>query len=167
MPLYLDSCAVVKRYVDEQDGATPTMDRVYADPALWGGLLSSAWLLPEVTASLAKKLRSGELTRRQFTGLMQAFRLETERVVTLSEVGAGYADAASSLLEATPEVRFHSGDALHLYTATAIRMGIGGAVPFVFVTADERLTDLVRSRGLSTFNPATEPIAALDAFFGR
>lgn len=167
MPLYLDADAVVKRYVDEGDGATAIMDEIFSDPVSWGGLSSSEWLLPEVTAALAKKFRTGEFGERQFAALRQSFRDEAGQVVTFVAVERGYAEAASGLISTYAAKRFHAGDALHLHTAEMLSRDIGAEEPFVFVTSDVGLVAVAAERGLQTFNPATQPLANLRAVFGR
>ncbi|HEX2203955.1 MAG TPA: hypothetical protein VHG91_11680 [Longimicrobium sp.] len=89
MPLYLDSDAVVKRYVDEGDGATATMDEIFSTPLLWGGLSSSEWLLPEVTAALTKKFRNGDLGAGQLTSLLGDFQADARPSSLWSRSGRG------------------------------------------------------------------------------
>jgi hypothetical protein len=163
MPLYLDACAVVKRYVDEGDGGTPVMDAIMGHPASWGGLLSNEWLLSEVTAALARKFRSGILTQRQYTKLLADFQREVAAVVSLVGVKPGYVDAAAALIAASANVRLHSGDALHLHTAAMLRADLDPTVPFVFVTADGGLERVAAASGLSTFNPGTQTLQELRA----
>jgi predicted nucleic acid-binding protein len=167
MPLYLDSDAVVKRYIDEGDGGTAIMDEIFSDPASWGGLSSSEWLMPEVTSALAKKLREGDIGPRQFSALLATFQAEVGAVVTFVALEPGYVEAASGLISTYADHRFHAGDALHLHTAEMLNRDIGAGEPFVFVTSDKRLALVAAQRGLHTFNPATQTLAILQAVFGR
>lgn len=165
MPLYLDACAVVKRYVDEGDGGTAVMDAIFADPSRWGGLSSSEWLLAEVTAALAKKYREAAFGGRQFLELWTEFRSDTAAVIDLVDVEPGYVEGAALLLANSPGIRFHPGDALHLYTAEALRSELTHDVPLVFVTADGGLARVARAAGLAVFDPGAEPIEALAGLF--
>jgi predicted nucleic acid-binding protein len=167
MPLYLDSDAVVKRYVDERDGATAIMDEIYSDPAPWGGLTSSEWLLPEVTAALSKKYRQGDLKWRQFSTLLADFRAESGALLTFVTPGSGDIEAASRLIGAHARVRFHAGDALHLHTAETLRREIGTGEPLVFVTSDAGLAGVAVQLGLPMFNPLSQTLADLESLFGK
>ncbi|HEX2203956.1 MAG TPA: hypothetical protein VHG91_11685 [Longimicrobium sp.] len=48
-----------------------------------------------------------------------------------------------------------------------MRRDIGAGEPFAFVTSDTGLAAVAVQRGLTTFNPSTQPLAALDAVFRR
>lgn len=161
MPLYLDSDVVVKRYLDEGDGATAKMDAIFSSPESWGGLSSSEWLLAEVTAALAKKFRAGEIGRRQLDGVLAAFRAEIGIVVSAVELEPGSGAAAATLIDQHATVRFHAGDALHLHTAETLRRDLDPPEPIVFVTSDLGLSGIVARRGLPTFNPVTQPLSDL------
>ena len=167
MPLYLDSCAVIKRYVDENDGGTTVMDQIMENPAWWGGLASSEWLRVEVVATLSKMLRSGTLKQRQFIRRYQDFTTELAAVVNLIPIEPGDTTAASALIRSDPDVRLESGDALHLHTAEQLGQRLGGQEKLVFVTSDRRLANLLSRRGIDFFDPVHHSVAGLrDGFRG-
>ena len=166
MPLYLDADAVVKRYINEGDGGTAVMDELFAAPLRWGGFTSSEWLQTEVTATFAKKVREGKLRLRKFEEAVADFRAECDAVVTWIGIEDGYILAGCEMLRKYAHAKkLHGGDALHLHTAETLWNSSGA--PFVFVTCDNSFAEIVRLRGLSTYNPVSEPLSALEAIYAR
>lgn len=163
MPLYLDADAVVRRYIDEGDGATAVMDAIFADPDAWGGLSSSEWLLPEVTAALAKKRRTGALNASRFAALLADFRAEVADLVTAIEFRGGEGARWAALIVRFARTRFHAGDAVHLLAAEELRRTLEPETPFVLVSADQGFGTVARLRGIPTFDPATQPLSDLRA----
>ncbi|HYW07264.1 MAG TPA: type II toxin-antitoxin system VapC family toxin [Longimicrobium sp.] len=165
--LYLDACAVVKRYVDEHDGATAIMEEIMMDAAPWGGLIASEWLVLEVTSTLAKKLRTAQISERAYRALLRRFRTDAE-AIDLIPVDSTTVDSATRLMEqAGTERSLHSGDAVHLYTAIQVRDAVGAPDTLVVVSADKGLNGVATSHGLVVFDPRLHSIADLEALFGR
>jgi predicted nucleic acid-binding protein len=165
--LYLDACALVKRYVDEGDDGTVVMDSVMDDPGRWGGLMSSEWLVLEVTSALAKKRRARLLRESSYRHLLGRFKIDVEGL-SLVAISSDVVRAASGLMESLSATgRFHSGDAIHLYTALEAARGMAGSTPLVFVTADSGLESTARGAGLRVFDPRRGAIDRLDRLFGR
>ncbi|HET6765108.1 MAG TPA: type II toxin-antitoxin system VapC family toxin [Longimicrobiaceae bacterium] len=163
--LYLDASALVKRYVDEGDGGTPFIDAVMEEPQRWGGLVSSEWLLLEVTSALTRKLRSGRLDASTYAYLLRRFRNDAEGL-GLIEVGSEVIRAAAGMMEAVRGVeRFHSGDAIHLYTAQQLSSGVPEHDAFLFVTTDVGLMRTAQAIGMQAVDPRTQPVAHLEAIF--
>ena len=130
MSLYVDSSALLKRYVDEPDSdAADSLLRT--DP----GLLTARHTVVEVRRNLARLL-----TGRDLAAARSAFAddLEALSIVELDEVTC---EAAATVAEVTG---VRTLDALHL--AAAQRVG-GPAVPFL--TFDARQGQAARALSLT------------------
>jgi uncharacterized protein len=128
--LYVDSSALLKRYVDEPDSDLAD-SLLGTDPTL----LTARHTIVEVRRNLARLLDGRDLTaaRSAFAGDLEALS-----VVELDEVTC---EAAATVAEVTG---VRTQDALHL--AAAQRVG-GPAVPFL--TFDARQAQAARGIGLT------------------
>jgi predicted nucleic acid-binding protein len=128
--LYVDSSALLKRYVDEPDSDTGD-SLLRSDPVL----LTARHTIVEVRRNLARLLDGRDLAaaRSAFTG-----DLESLSIVELDEVTC---EAAATVAEVTG---VRTLNALHL--AAAQRVG-GPAVPFL--TFDARQAQAARALGLT------------------
>ena len=131
MSLYVDSSALLKRYVDEPDSDV-------AEALLTGedSLLTARHTIVEVRRSLARLLSGQELARARSTFVDD---LEALSLIELDEVTC---EAAASVAELTGA---RTLDALHL--AAARRVGGPAAVPFL--TFDVRQAQAARALGLT------------------
>ena len=129
MTLYVDSSALLKRYVDEHD-SDAAVGLMASDPVLVTSRLTEV----EVRRNLTRLLEGSALTtsRRQFGADLDAFALVALDAVTCSE--------ASRIAEQT---LCRSLDALHL--ACALRAGASTTV----LTFDLRQAQVARTLGLS------------------
>ena len=130
MSLYVDSSALLKRYVDEPD--SDAADSLLRSDA---SLLTARHTIVEVRRNLARLL-----DRRQLTSARAAFTRDLG-VISLVELDATTCEAAAAIAEVTG---VRSLDALHL--AAAQRIG-GPAVPFL--TFDLRQAQAARALGLT------------------
>jgi predicted nucleic acid-binding protein len=129
MTLYVDSSALLKRYVDEHDSEA-AVGLMASDPVL----VSSRVAEVEVRRNLTRLLDGPQLTsaRRQFTVDLDAFALVSLDAVTCNE--------AARIAE---ETLCRSLDALHL--ASALRAGSATTL----LTFDLRQAQVARSVGLA------------------
>ena len=129
MTLYVDSSALLKRYVDEHDSAA-AVAHMAADPVL----VTSRVTEVEVRRNLARLLDGADLdaARRRFAEDLDAFALVVIDAATCNE--------AARIAEQT---LCRSLDAIHL--ASALRAGAATTV----LTFDRRQADVGRSLGLS------------------
>jgi predicted nucleic acid-binding protein len=127
--LYVDSSALMKRYVDEHDSEA-AVALMSTDPVLVTSRLTEV----EVRRNLARLLSEGDLAavRRRLTKDLDAFALVSLDAATCNE--------AARLAEQT---LCRSLDALHL--ASAIRAGSATTV----LTFDIRQAQVARSLGLA------------------
>lgn len=131
MSLYVDSSALLKRYIDEPDSDAAEA-LLASDPSL----LTARHTIVEVRRNLARTLdeRDAGAARVAFAEDVRAFS-----IVELDEITC---EAAASIAEVTG---VRTLDALHL--AAARRVGGGTAVSFL--TFDVRQAQAARSLGLS------------------
>jgi len=128
--LYVDSSALLKRYVDEPDSEAANR-LLQSDPTL----VTSRHTVVEVRRNLARLL-----TGRDAAAARSRFALDLE-ALALIELDAQTCDMAASIAESTG---VRTLDALHL--AAAQRVG-GPAVPFL--TFDLRRAQAARSLGFT------------------
>ena len=130
MTTYVDSSALLKRYVDEPDSAA-------ADALLRAdrGLLTARHTIVEVRRNLARLLSGRDLVvaRRAFADDVRSFS-----IVELDEVTC----ESAAMIAETTGVR--TLDALHL--AAAQRVSEGGSA---FLTFDQRQAQAARAIGLT------------------
>lgn len=128
MTLYVESSALLKRYVDEHDSVV-AVDLMSTDPVLVTCRITEV----EVRRNLTRLLQGDDLTlaRRQFAQDLDAFALVAVDATTCNEA----ARVAESTL-------CRSLDALHV--AAALRAG----PTTTFLTFDQRQAQAARSAGL-------------------
>lgn len=130
MSTYVDSSALLKRYVEEADSAAADA-LLRADPAL----LTARHTIVEVRRNLARLLSGRDLTaaRAAFT--------DDLRSISIIELDAATCESAASIAEATG---VRTLDALHLAAAQRVSApGVG------FLTFDLRQAQAARALGLT------------------
>ena len=130
MPLYLDTSALLKRYIAEPDSAA-CEERLLAGP-VW---ITARHTLVEARRNLPRLLAGDELAaaRRQLA--------DDWRRINVVELDAVTCDAAAAIAEATGA---RTLDALHL--AAASRLGVGA---IVLMTFDAQQARAARALGLT------------------
>ena len=150
MPLtYLDSSALIKRYVVEA-GSAWVARLCDAEPTA-----VSLVTVPEVASALARRTREGDLTPQQRDTLFRLFLSDARSFVVVDVSQAISQRAAALLLTAPATVRLRSLDALHVASAlwTFARARRRGVTTGSFVTADRALAAAASWAGLSAINP--------------
>jgi predicted nucleic acid-binding protein len=150
---YLDTSALVKRYIDEIGSAWL---RALVDPALSPVLVVSQLLIVEMTSAFNRRLREGTVNRDDYTRMIDAFRddcLVEYKIMPLDEF---IIDLACELLERHP---LRAYDAIHLGTTLVInRLLMAHQMPaLTFLCADERLLNAATAEGLAVDNPNNHP----------
>jgi predicted nucleic acid-binding protein len=154
MIFYLDTSALVKRYIAER--GTNLTQQALANAALAGtSIISRA----EMAAALAKAIRVGALGREAAISALQVFRSEWPRLVRVQ--------ATELLMAQADTLAWDHGlrgyDAVHLASALTWQQGLDQAV--TFATFDRRLWETAGQQGLSA-HPADLP-ALLDSWRGE
>ena len=130
MSTYVDSSALLKRYVDEADSAAADA-LLRADPAL----LTARHTIVEVRRNLARLLAGRDLTAAR------AAFADDLRAISIIELDDATCESAAAIAETTG---VRTLDALHLAAAQRISApGVG------FLTFDLRQAQAARSLGLA------------------
>ncbi len=142
--VYLDTSAILKRYLDEE--GSDVVKELFRD-AYRGEvkLAFSFWNIGEVIGTLDKRLRRGQLGRDEFDFLKKGFLAEVKRFTRLG------------VLEVVPVHSLILADAwkliekYHLYQADALQMVSAKYVGVEsFYTADKRLHQAAMEEGLNS-----------------
>lgn len=150
---YLDTSALVKRYVREQGSGwiAGLMDR-RAGHDLYTVRLSG----PEAIAALTRKLRTGHLTATEAARAVRAFRRHWQRRLLIVEVAEVVAERAMDLAE---QHGLRGYDAVHLAAALMVAdaQRQAGRPPLTFVSADGAQRQAALGEGLQVEDPNAYP----------
>ncbi len=150
---FLDSSAVIKRYVRERGTA---WIRTITDPAAAHQLFVARLAVVEVAATLARQARAGKITAAEAAlgihQLRHAFAHEF-RVVEITPVLATHA------LNHIQTHALRGSDALHLAAATELqrRRAAVNLPGLTFISSDGELNRAARAEGLPVEDPNTRP----------
>ena len=146
---FLDSSALIKRYVQEQ--GTQWVRRT-TEPGSGHQLFVARHAILESAATLLRQARAGNVEAQEasaaVTHLRQAFAHEW-RVIEITPLLASHA------LNHIQKHSLRGSDALHLAAATELRRRRvrDGLSDLTFVCADEELNGAARTEGLLVENP--------------
>jgi hypothetical protein len=151
--LYLDTSALVKRYVGEV--GTIWVRRALARPVrqrLYTALLAQ----PEVLSALQRKVRDGTLAAAEAQRLARRVQRHFARRYRLVAITPARVTEANRLVQTYP---LRAYDALHLACALAVRSGLQpyGLPAPLFVSADDALLAAARAEGFPVDNPLLHP----------
>lgn len=150
---FLDSSAVVKRYLTEAGSAWV---KAITDPTAGNESWVSALAGVEVLAALYRKVRTGALPLPQARRLDLVFRADLNTAFRVIPPGLPIRRAAMGLVAAYP---LRAYDAMQLATALSLRsqnVSLAVQVP-TFVSADQNLTRAATLEGLPTDDPNLHP----------
>ncbi len=146
---YLDSSALVKRYVQEQGtGWISALTAARSGHEIFVALVTGA----EVVAAIARQARAGRLNAKDADSIIQAFQSHFEAqyrvVLTLPSI----VQRAMALAQS---YGLRGYDAIQLASALAVQeeLVLHGAEPLLFVSADEELNSAALREGLQVENP--------------
>ena len=153
MPAYLDTSALVKRYVAETGSAW--VRRLLAHPAQYV-IYTAALAQAEVISALQRRVRAGRLEVAQAQRLGQrvtAHFVQRYQVISMTQA---VVDQACVALQAHP---LRAADAIHLACALTIRRIVQeqGLLPPSFVVADTALRAAATAEGFVVENPLQHP----------
>lgn len=145
MILYLDSSALVKRYLHEMRSAE--VERVFTQAEQAGTAIISR---AEVSAALAKAVRMDWLAHADALKGLSEFQSQWETLFRLHirEITVGRADALAW------KYGLRGYDAVHLACALLWQESL--AVPVTLATFDKELWDAAQLAGLNTWPPMLE-----------
>jgi len=152
--LYIDSSALVKRYVQER-GSKAVTSRFERGEAIYTSVLSFA----EVHAAIGRKYRDKELTVNEKGKLVDEFQADWLSSLSILELTTNTMSALPTLCE---QYFLKASDAIHLSAAFWLRDAIrfnakgfeGGGDVVEFGVSDLRLGEAALKCGFQVFNPA-------------
>ncbi|HSU12996.1 type II toxin-antitoxin system VapC family toxin [Longimicrobium sp.] len=169
MSLFIDACALAKRYLPE-GRSSQRMKEIMGRSRRWGGLVVSSFIEIEVVSAIAKAAREfgNPLGRnaalREVPRTVDAFqRAYRSGAFTIVDADDAIVQAGIAELRSHPQHEIGAGDAIHL--ATAVGLANGAYAPLVFVTSDQGLYAAARAHGLHVLNPNYEGSERLDTLF--
>lgn len=150
---YLDTSALVKRYVNEV--GSEWLRAAFA-PSASPLAFTSRMTIAEVTSALTRRLREGALTPAEYISARNAFRGDCLNDYRIMPPTMTVVDLACVLLERYP---LRAYDATHLATAISAQRFLlsEGYPPLVFLSADDQLTRAASAEGLAVDNPNMHP----------
>jgi len=146
--VYLDSSAIVKRYIEEI--GSDSVDLLYkaleedSEPTL----LFSSWNLGEVFGAIDIRYRRGDIDEKSKAEALRLLSGETKKFVAMRRLNVLPIGSKSLTRARNHILKYHvyQADALQLASATQARSEL-------FVSADRKLIDCAKSEGLKTANP--------------
>jgi hypothetical protein len=151
---FLDSSALVKRYVPEM--GTAWMQAI-ADAATGNLLIISRLTWVEVLSALARRQREGSLNAIDVNLFIQQFRFDLNNHYQVVEINQILAESAGQLVNQYP---LRAYDAVQLASVLRIQAAFAAmttSTPLVFLSADDRLLAIAQTAGLLTDNPNNHP----------
>ena len=136
--LYVDTSALLKLYVDEPDSS---IVREHLNDAV--AVATSLVTYAEARAALARRQRSGDLSRSEHTRIVRVFEDDWDRYNRI-EVTEPLIRTAADLAE---RHRLRAYDAIHL--ASALRLRERPGAPSVFASWDDRLDQAASREGFA------------------
>lgn len=149
---FLDTSAVVKRYVTEAGSAWVS---ALCNPAAGHTIIISQAALVEVVATLCRKARDGMISVQDRDASISIFRRDARRSYGVERVTNTVYTRAGDLCRTH---RLRAYDAVQLACALTLsdRLAPLGVSP-VFVSADTSLLGFAATEGLGTDNPDNHP----------
>jgi predicted nucleic acid-binding protein len=150
---YLDTSALIKRYVDET-GSDWLQTQIDAQPPPTLVIVHLA--IVEMTSALARRMREGVLNPEEYHQLQNAFRFDCLTDYEIVFAAGAVIDQANQLLEQHP---LRAYDAVHLATAMVTNQQLlaNNLAPLIFLSVDERLNQAAAAKGLAVVNPNDHP----------
>ena len=143
--IYLDSSALIKRYVRE-DGTDVVKSILGGDDLITTSKLS----YPEILSALMRKVRAGEIERKTFNGIVDMFDRDWDHVLVL--------DFHNDLLQIVKMLigkhPLKAADAIHLSSALWLKASSKAEV--TFVASDSSLLKAAGAEKLHVMNPLDE-----------
>ncbi len=151
--LYVDTSALVKRYVGE--AGTIWVRRLLVRPVRQG-IYTAVLAQPEALSALQRKVRDRTLAAAEAQRLARRVQRHFARHYRLVAITPARVTQANTLVQTYP---LRAYDALHLACALAVRETLQqyGLPPPLFVAADAALLAAASAAGLPVDNPLQHP----------
>lgn len=140
--IYLDSSALVKRYVEEKGSdAVDFLLRAELPAAV------SKLAYPEILSGFARKYRSREISKKDFDSLAERFETDWQHFVIVE-----FHDELLSRIKTLIRKHYLRGaDSIHLSAALWLRDAVKKDI--TFVASDNALLEAADKEGLEIINP--------------
>ncbi|MDA4112515.1 MAG: type II toxin-antitoxin system VapC family toxin [Thaumarchaeota archaeon] len=158
MLVYLDSSAIVKRYIEEK--GSESIDVVYAGLEKEGDMQAafSAWNVGEVLGAIDTRKQRGDLDERSMAEAVGLFVGETKKFVAMRRLIV--LPIGSKTLEESRELIVKH----HIYQADALQLATARqSASTLILTADRKLAECARSEGIQVADPEREHHRIVDA----
>jgi len=143
---YLDTSALVKLY--HQEAGTDQVEALFSQAG--HSLIISELAAVELYSTVARKLRTGEITEEAFEEVCKNFDDDCKHRFVVAPLSTTVSDKANELLRKYGKVKaLRSLDALHLGACSIARTG----EPLIFVCSDNRLLEIAALEGYAVLNP--------------
>lgn len=145
MIYYLDSSALVKRYVAESGSARIT-ELVEGDENI-----AVSWLaLPETLAAVVRRAKGGSISAEDLNSIKDQLHRDMQRFIIIELSGAPV-EGVEALIN---RHALRGADSIHL--ATALWLKKATKTPIVFVASDHELLTAAHAERLKTLDPSEE-----------
>lgn len=150
---FLDSSALIKRYVAEQGAA---WIQAISQPSAGNTIVVAPITEIEVFSGVSRRKRETVISPRTAQVIRLLLRRHTHREYMVVELTPQLIQRAQDLLDKHP---LRAYDAIQLTSALIAntRLTGGGLAPLVFVSADIRLLTAATAEGLTVDDPNTHP----------
>lgn len=149
---FLDSSALVKRYVTERGSLW--VRRITA-PSMRHGIIIARITWVEVLSALARRQREGNLPPDDVNRVVQSLRYDIETQYQIAEIGQQVVEKAGNLVMRHP---LRAYDAVQLAAAAHIHdVLVQTSAALIFVSADDKLVAAAQAEGLTAENPNLYP----------
>ncbi len=144
---YLDTSAMLKRYVDESGSAW-----LRAQVSSATSLVSSQLLVVEALSAFKRRVREGSLSPAEYQRVRDVFREDCRTTYQIVPPTTAVVDLACVLLERHP---LRGYDAMHLATALTVQQALRrqDLPALIFLCADDGLNAAGAAEGLAVNNP--------------
>ncbi|NOZ76907.1 MAG: type II toxin-antitoxin system VapC family toxin [Euryarchaeota archaeon] len=146
MRFYLDTSALVKRYVQEK--GSEVIDRLYEKTNKGEAeIVMSLWNVGEFIGVLDKYKNRGEISEKEFQNALSAMFSETEKLLTQKNLTIEYLDP--NLLSSSWGLIIKHG----IYAADALQIisALLNSCEYL-LSGDQRLIDVAKREGLDAIN---------------
>jgi len=148
--VYLDSSAIVKRYVKER--GTEVVDLVFDNAELGNvKIFFSIWNIGEVLGVLDRYRRRNLISSKEFESVLGKFASELLKLVKLHQLDLIplYSDIIADSLDIILRYHIYEADAIQIVSSKYCNSE-------VFLTADKRLAEIAKDLGINAFDVESE-----------
>ena len=149
MPVfYLDTSAIVKRYLNEP--GTQAIDRLFFDETRADTKFYTSFLTTlELTSSILRLVKGGQLGRSVADNILARFRQDSHGTIRILPLTDAILNGAVTVVE---QHQLRSADAIHLATAGTI-FRLAPESETVLVSSDLELLEAAVGFGMAVLNP--------------